>query len=65
MSKEKKAIKKQTNFLGIMFKCCNIYGRIYKNKDGTAYVGRCPRCMRSIKVPIGEGGTNSRFFNAQ
>lgn len=57
--------KKKTNFLGIMFKCCNIYGRIYKNKEGTAYVGRCPRCMRTIKVPIGEGGTNRRFFNAE
>lgn len=53
------------NYLGIMFKCCNVYARIYKNKDDTAYVGRCPRCMRSIKVPIGESGTNTRFFGAQ
>lgn len=52
-------------FLGIMFDCCGAYGRIYKNKEGTAYVGRCPRCMRNIKVPVGEGGTNARFFNAQ
>lgn len=51
-------------FLGVMFNCCNAYGRLYKNKDGTAYVGRCPRCLRSLKVPIGEGGTNRRFFNA-
>jgi len=57
--------KKDTSFLGIMFKCCNVYGRIYKNKDGSAYVGRCPRCMRNIKIPVGEGGTNQRFFSAQ
>lgn len=57
--------EKKSNFLGIMFTCCNIYGRIYKNKDGTAYVGRCPRCMRSVKVPVGEGGTNRRFFSAE
>ena len=57
--------RKKTNYLGIMFNCCKVYGRIYKNKDGTAYVGRCPRCMRPIKVPIGEGGTNRRFFNAE
>lgn len=56
---------KKPNFLGIMFECCNIYARIYKNKDGTAYVGRCPKCMRSVKIPIGEGGTSSRFFRAQ
>lgn len=52
------------NFLGIMFNCCGVYGRIYKNKDKTAYVGRCPKCMRNIKVPIGSGGTDTRFFNA-
>lgn len=51
-------------YLGIMFKCCSVYGRIYENKDKTAYVGKCPRCMRSIRVKIGEGGTNTRFFEA-
>lgn len=62
---EEKNQEKKSNFLGIMFNCCGTYGRIYKNKDGTAYVGRCPRCMRNIKVPVGEGGTSQRFFNAQ
>ena len=52
-------------YLGIMFECCNIYSRIYQNKEGTAYVGRCPKCMRLVRVPIGEGGTNTRFFRAQ
>lgn len=55
---------KTKNYLGIMFNCCNVYGRIYKNKEGTAYIGRCPGCMRSIKVPIGKEGTAQRFFNA-
>lgn len=57
--------KNKLNFLGITFECCNVYARIYKNKDGTAYVGRCPKCMRTVKVPIGKGGTNARFFRAQ
>jgi hypothetical protein len=57
--------EKKNNYLGIIFNCCNIYGRIYKNKDGTAYVGRCPKCMRSLKIPVGEGGTNRRFFGAE
>jgi len=60
---EKKA-KEEKSYLGIMFKCCNVYGRIYKNKEGSAYVGRCPKCMRNIKIPVGEGGTNQRFFDA-
>ena len=56
---------KDKSFLGILFECCNVYGRIYKNKDNTYYEGRCPRCMRHIKVKIGEGGTNQRFFKAR
>jgi hypothetical protein len=63
MSEEENEIPKR-EFLGIMFNCCGVYGRIYKNKDKTAYVGRCPRCMRNIRVPVGEGGTNQRFFDA-
>lgn len=51
-------------FLGIMFNCCNVYSRIYINKEGTAYTGRCPRCGKTIKVPIGEGGTDVRFLDA-
>lgn len=56
---DKNAPKK---FLGIMFDCCGVYGRIYKNKEGTAYTGRCPKCMRPVNVKIGEGGTGQRFF---
>lgn len=62
-NKENEKFKKRA-YLGIMFNCCGAYGRIYKNKTNTAYVGNCPRCMKSIKIPVGEGGTNERFFNA-
>ena len=55
----------KNKFLGILFDCCNVYGRIYKNKEGTFYQGRCPKCMRLIKIKVGEGGTSSRFFRAQ
>jgi len=51
-------------FLGIRFSCCRTYARIYRNQAGTAYSGRCPVCRAEISVPIGEGGTSSRFFNA-
>ncbi len=61
-NKEKRKKKK---FLGIYFKCCNVYSRIYRNKYGTAYEGTCPNCGRPAVVAIGERGTTSRFFIAE
>lgn len=52
-------------FLGIKFNCCGTYSRIYMNKDETAYVGRCPKCMRPVKFKVGEGGSDCRFFEVQ
>lgn len=51
-------------FLGIRFKCCRTYARIYQNDAMTAYQGRCPKCHAAVSVPIGEGGSSSRFFDA-
>ena len=49
-------------FVGVRFNCCGVYVRIYVNKDGTAYEGRCPKCSRPVKLKIGTGGTDHRFF---
>ncbi len=48
-----------------MFECCNIYRRVYINKEGNAYEGRCPKCYAEVKVRIGTGGSDTRFFRAQ
>jgi hypothetical protein len=56
---------RQRKFIGILFECCNIYQRIYVNSDGTAYVGRCPKCLQEVVVKVGPGGTDSRFFKAR
>lgn len=54
-------------FIGVIFKCCNVYSRVYLNLDKTAYEGVCPRCYRKkVVVEIVEsGGTRERFFEAE
>jgi phage FluMu protein Com len=52
-------------FLGVQFVRCRTYGRLYMNKDGSAYEGRCPRCGQYYKIAIGKGGTSERFFVAE
>jgi len=52
-------------FLGILFECCHVYTRIYRNQDRTAYEGRCPHCLRTVRVRIDPAGSADRFFVAR
>jgi hypothetical protein len=51
-------------WIGVKFECCGAYSRIYRNRQGSAYEGFCPKCTARIQVPIGPGGTNQRMFRA-
>ena len=55
----------ENKFIGILFECCNVYRRIYINKEKNAYEGKCPKCNSEVKVTIGSGGTETRFFSAR
>jgi len=52
-------------FVGVNFACCGTYSRVYRNRAETAYVGYCPKCSKPIRLKIGPGGTDARFFTAQ
>lgn len=49
-------------FLSVHFACCGVYQRIYRDADGKAYRGRCPRCALPVTFAVGEGGTAARSF---
>ena len=51
-------------YVGIHFVCCDVYARIYVNRDQTAYEGNCPKCAKRVRLRIGPGGTDARFFTA-
>ncbi|UCF34799.1 MAG: hypothetical protein JSV78_05730 [Phycisphaerales bacterium] len=52
-------------WVGIRFDCCGVYTRVYRNPEGTAYIGRCPRCLRTVRLRVGRQGTDARFFVAE
>ncbi len=58
-------VPEKRKFLGIYFKCCHVYSRIYRNKAGDKYIGFCPKCAKRVEVKIGSGGTSERFFAAE
>jgi len=52
-------------WLAVTWRCCKVYSRIYRNRTGEAYEGRCPKCGRHVRATIGPGGTSARFFVAE
>lgn len=52
-------------WLGVMFRCCSVYSRIYRAPHADRYVGNCPRCGAQVRARVGDGGTSQRIFYAE
>lgn len=59
MNEYGKVDEKRRQMLGIHFRCCNVYGYIYKTKKGDAYAGWCPKCAKPLRVKISQSGEGS------
>lgn len=57
--------RKPPPHISVHFKCCNVYARIYLNRDGTAFTGHCPKCARPMRVKVAPGGSKSKFWSAE
>ena len=55
-------IEEIREFVEVLFECCNIYRRIYINKEDNRYEGRCPKCFNTVKVIICLEDTSSQLF---
>lgn len=52
-------------YIGVLFECCGIYARVYRHADTPQYEGRCPRCLRPLRVRVGRNGVAARIFRAR
>ncbi|HWL93242.1 MAG TPA: hypothetical protein VNT79_06880 [Phycisphaerae bacterium] len=51
-------------WLGVLFDCCGVYVRIYRDPAIDVYNGRCPRCGTPITVKVSPDGENTSFVRA-
>jgi hypothetical protein len=49
-------------FLSVLFNCCRVYVRVYRSADATHYAARCPKCGKSVRFEVSDGGSASRSF---
>ena len=54
----------QRPYIGILFECCGVYARVYRQPDQRVYAGRCPRCLCPVRVRVGKDGVATRIFRA-
>lgn len=58
-------VKTPRPYIGVYFECCGVYTRIYRQPRKRLYRGRCPRCLRMVRVRVGPEGTDTRIFRAR
>lgn len=50
-------------FVGVLFRCCKVYGRAYLAADKSKFEARCPRCYQAVILQVSAQGSDSRFYS--
>ena len=58
-------VKEKRPSLNVLFECCRVYVRVYRNHSKKFYFGRCPKCMKSVRFEVGSEGSGSRFWKVR
>ena len=62
-ARDREAPAQARKWLGVLCKQCNLYQRIYIDRGGERYRGKCIGCKREIVVLIDRRrGVDARFF---
>lgn len=48
--------------LRVLFACCNVYVRVYRNDRTNDYRSACPKCAKPVRFTVAPGGTDARDF---
>jgi len=52
--------------LSVHWKCCNVYARVYLNREETYFAGNCPRCAKPMRIrAVKGGGSKARFWTVE
>ncbi|MCH9031225.1 MAG: hypothetical protein IIB00_03060 [candidate division Zixibacteria bacterium] len=51
-------------FIGVYFKCCRVYNRIYLN-EGPKQTTWCPKCGVAMEITYSPTGSDKPFFTAE
>ncbi|MFM1919646.1 MAG: hypothetical protein RLZZ303_1280 [Candidatus Hydrogenedentota bacterium] len=53
-------------WIGMHWKCCHVYSRVYLNHAETHFAGNCPRCGAPVRLRAVRGaGSEERFWTAE
>jgi len=52
-------------WIGVRWMCCNVYTRVTRDPEVKMYLGRCPKCLKSLKIRVAPGGSDCRMFVAR